>query len=109
MILGNSGQSEIQNVGLSFPVDQDIGRFKVSMHNAGLMSVSDGPANLLKQAKGVTGQQVLRLDIISQRLALHIFHRVETEPLPAATVDQADDVGMAQSLQKSDFTFKTPT
>src|SRR5882724_8823854 len=90
------GQAEIQNLGLSTPGDENIGRLEIAMDDSTLMGSVEGVGNLDGDVKDLSARQRLARDDVFESLAFQEFHRNEGMPFGFVNFINGADVGMVE-------------
>ena len=98
------GQAEVEQLGLPFGRDADVGRLDVAMDEVVLVGLGQGRGDLVHQVAGLGGRlRPVVLDVLFQVLARHVLHDEEVQHRACgrlagglAGVDGGDDVGMLQ-------------
>ncbi len=104
---GQLGQAEIQNLDLALLIDDDVGRFQIAMHDAGVVRRSQSVGHLHRVTQRVVQPHALASDQPIQRFAGHVLHGDEVHRLAVhlagIDVEDGDDVPVAQ--RRSRFCF----
>ena len=107
------GHAEVQDLGLSPLVDQDVAWLQVAMDHPFLMGMMDGIADLAEELQALPGAQIARLDVIRNRLgAGYVLHHKERNAaaglLMGARLINLRDVRMAETRQNLGLVLEPP-
>ena len=102
------GQAEVEDVRFTVGIDENIARFEVAVDDAALMGVQNGLGDALEESEPRRDVELVGLEILAQRQAADIVHRIVHSPIRCTAVVDRDDVGMFELGGDGDLAFEPP-
>jgi hypothetical protein len=91
------GDAEVEELGLPFRRDENIGRLQIAMNDELLMSVLDGGADFEKKLEAVLNGERLPIAIVVDGQAVDVLHDEVGQPVfGSAAIEEVGDMGMVE-------------
>ena len=101
-------QAEVQHLHPALGRDDDVGRLEIAVHDAALVRLLERRRHVAAECRDLFLRERAAGDVLRQRLAGHVLHDQEVDPVAAVEIVHRGDVRVVQPGQRLRFTPEPP-